>query len=86
MIFINIIITIKEMSQPFWDKKWGKDKICPITFSRLRSGKDKTGLPYTITLNCGHRFYRKALIAWIIKSNCNCPICRNPIDQLTNNS
>ena len=71
------------MCKPFWNEKWGKDKICPITYSRLRPGKSKDGLSYCITLECGHRFYRKALVNWIItSSNTSCPVCRAPITTI----
>ena len=67
----------------FWKEKWGKEHICPITYSRLRPGKYKNGLSYVIKLDCGHRFWRKALIEWMLKSkNFSCPVCRKKIDKL----
>ena len=71
------------MPKPHWDKKWNKEQICPIMCSRLRPGKSSDGLSYTIVLECGHRFYRKALIRWILQSNQNCPVCRQNICKLT---
>ena len=78
------------MSKPFWDKKWGKDNRCAITCSRLRPGQDKNGLSYTIELECGHRFWRKALVRWCVESSVNinigehvkCPVCRADINIL----
>ena len=63
---------------PGWNKKWGKDKICPITQTRLRPGCDKNGNKYVIEISCGHRFYKKALINWLEYSY-KCPICRKDI-------
>ena len=62
----------------FWYKKW-KDKICGITQTRLRPGKNKHGESYSIYLDCSHGFYRSVLIEWV--KNCpskmpTCPICR----------
>lgn len=62
-----------------WENKWGRDKICPITQTRLRPGKDKNGVSYVITLKCQHRFYRKALNKWWLNSSKICPICRADI-------
>ena len=59
----------------WYNKKWGKDKICGITFSRLRPGENYYGLPYTSQLSCGHCFYTKAIIEWA-KNNNTCPLCR----------
>ena len=65
---------------PHWNKKWGKDAICAITQVRLRPGKNKFNIPYTIALPCKHRFYRSALIQWIKKSlDHTCPMCRRRI-------
>lgn len=64
----------------WWKKKWGKDCICPITYTRLRSGKNRLGVPYSIRIPCGHRFVRTALIEWI--KTCpdqTCPVCRKRI-------
>ncbi len=71
------------MRKLFWSKKWGKEKICNITFSRLRPGKSKSGLPYCITLECSHSFYTNALLECI--NNCKsdvvtCPVCRRGFD------
>ena len=71
------------MTKKFWSKKWGKDKICNITFSRLRPGKNKNGIPYCITLKCNHSFYTNALFEWI--KNCKddkatCPVCRKDVN------
>jgi hypothetical protein len=66
------------MSKPFWDKKYGKNAICPITHTRLRPGKNKQGIPYTIQTNCSHIFYRKALYEWL-KTHNTCPVCRREI-------
>lgn len=66
----------------FWKKRW-KDKTCGITQSRLRPGKNRNGISYSIFLGCSHGFYRSVLIEWI--KNCptdipTCPICRNKFD------
>lgn len=66
----------------WWDKKWGKNKVCGITFSRLRPGKSNDGYSYVIYLKCNHGFYRKPLGEWVIKcireyeKEPSCPICR----------
>ena len=67
-----------ENKKPWWRNKWGRDKICGITHSRLRPGCDKFGLSYCINLKCGHSFYRKPLVTWAEKcKECpTCPICR----------
>ena len=67
---------------PFWKKKWG-DKMCGISHSRLRPGKNKFGLSYTIFLDCSHGFYRSLLIEWV--KNCptvdpTCPMCRKTFE------
>ena len=69
---------------PFWKKKWF-EKICGITKTRLRPGKNKNGLPYSIFLSCSHCFYRSVLLEWI--KNCpheipTCPICRQNIKYI----
>ena len=64
--------------EPFWNKKYGKDVICPITHTRLRSGQNKDGISHTITTICKHTFYRSALNTWLIKNN-NCPVCRTKL-------
>jgi hypothetical protein len=61
--------------KPWWEKKWGKDKICGITLTRLRPGSDKFGIPYSIYLPCGHGFYTQALLEWVINKE-TCPMCR----------
>ena len=65
----------------WYNKKWGKDKICGITFSRLRPGENYYGLSYTSKLSCGHCFYTKALIEWSKKNN-TCPLCRKQFNVL----
>jgi len=65
---------------PFWNKKWGKDAVCAITHVRLRPGKNRFGVPYTITLPCKHRYYRSALVQWVKSSpQQTCPMCRKKI-------
>lgn len=59
----------------WWKDKWGRDKKCPITTTRLRPGKNKNNIPYTYTLSCKHSFVTNALLQWFKKSN-NCPMCR----------
>ncbi len=67
------------MTKPFWDKKFGKDAICPITHTRLRPGKNKYGLSHVITIDCNHSFYRKALLEWY-RTNETCPVCRKKMN------
>ncbi len=69
------------MSKPWYNKKWGTDKICGITLSRLRPGKNKNGVSYCVYLSCGHGFYRKPLRLAILKRNMFCPLCRKEINQ-----
>lgn len=62
----------------WWRKKWSNSR-CGITQSRLRPGKNKKGIPYTIKLKCSHSFYRSALYQWVLTQypeTPNCPICR----------
>lgn len=66
------------MKSSYWKNKW-KEKICGITQTRLRPGKNKYGQSYSVFLQCTHGFYRSTLIEWI--KNCptpcpTCPICR----------
>ena len=77
----------KIKKKSFWENTW-KDKICGITKTRLRPGKNIYGLSYSVFLKCKHGFYRKVLIEWV--KNCptehpTCPICRavfNPLDYI----
>jgi hypothetical protein len=69
--------------KPWWGYKWGNNSLCGITHTRLRPGKDKNGVSYTITLECSHRFYRSALLEWALccpSKNPTCPICRHIFD------
>ena len=76
----------RSMSRsPFWKNKW-KGKVCGITKCRLRPGKNKHGVSYSVFLDCKHGFYRTVLIEWI--KNCpsehpTCPICRNEFSVST---
>lgn len=65
------------MKEPFW-KKYGKDQLCGISHSRLRSGINKEGKTHVVFLKCKHGFYRKPLSIWVKKNN-TCPICREMI-------
>ena len=64
--------------KPWWDKKW--NKVCGITQSRIRPGKNKNGVPYVVHLSCGHPFYTNALLEWMkqhpTSNNTPCPCCR----------
>ena len=58
----------------WWNKKYGKEQLCSITYTRLRPKK-------SIFLKCGHGFCKSALIKWanIIIENVSfstCPMCR----------
>ena len=66
----------------WWNKKYGKDSICPISHSRLRAGKNSQGQKYSIFLGCGHGFSRTSLEAYIKNSETpyRCPICRRGFD------
>lgn len=66
------------MTKYWWNKKWGSDKICGITHSRIRPGKNKNGVHYSTTLKCGHSFYTNALLKWTetCGSYPTCPLCR----------
>jgi len=66
----------------WWEKKWGRDKICGITRTRLRPGKNSNGVSRVIHLNCKHSFYRTPLMKWIKMCPVDiptCPICRKNI-------
>ncbi len=70
-----------KKKEPFWNKKWGKDEVCPITQARLRPGRNKDGLPHCIFLPCGHGFYRLALANWT-ETNLSCPTCRRDLTKI----
>ena len=67
------------MEHSWWNKKWGRDRICGITRTRLRPGKNKNGQSYVTRLECDHAFYTKALEKWVDLcpvSPPTCPCCR----------
>ena len=69
------------MSKSFWKKRW-ENRICGITHTRLRPGKNKKGVSYSVFLPCKHGFYRSVLKEWVKmcpKDNATCPICRKKI-------
>ena len=69
---------------PFWAKKWNQP--CGITHSRLRPGRNKNGVSYSVFLDCSHGFYRSVLIEWIKNFSMSlptCPICRKKFDPLS---
>lgn len=74
--------------KPWWNKKYGKDSICAITRTRLRSGKNKKNEKYSVFLPCKHGFVRSALFEMIktdIDRNAiehNCPLCRQTFDPI----
>jgi hypothetical protein len=73
------------MKTPWWSKKYGKGKICAITNTRLRQGKNKYGQPYSIFLGCKHGFNRVALMSWVLTKTYECPtcpLCRREFDPL----
>lgn len=72
-------MTIKRKS--WWNKKYGKDSICPITKTRLRAGKNKNGVSHSVFLNCKHGFSRIAIQLWISSGNQTCPLCRRYIND-----
>ena len=62
--------------EPWWEQRWGKDKLCAITYVRLRPGKNIT------RLRCNHSFYTSALLRWIettTSKEATCPVCRTCI-------
>ena len=66
------------MTKTFWKKKWG-DKYCGITHGRLRPGKNKRGISYSVFLNCNHGFYRSVILEWAMTcypNDATCPVCR----------
>ena len=69
----------KLNNKPFWSKKWGKNKICGITLSRLRPGKYKNGISYVTKLPCNHMFWFKAIEQWLNTGENTCPLCRQEI-------
>jgi hypothetical protein len=62
--------------RPWWEKKW-KDKVCPITQTRIRPGKNKKGISYTTVLSCSHAFSTSAIESWAVRRT-TCPMCRKP--------
>lgn len=72
----------------WWDKKWGPNKVCGISHSRLRPGKNSKGSTKCVYLDCGHGFYRKCLQQWIFtrykagKEKMTCPMCRKEFNIL----
>jgi len=65
----------------WWNKKYGKDAKCAISFQRLRPGK-KNGVNKIITLSCKHSFYREPLKSWVLKRtrmSSSCPLCRKEL-------
>jgi len=69
----------KEKGTLWWNKRFGKVALCPISQCRLRPGKNKYGLSYTVKLKCKHSFYRSALFTWVLNSLVQpplCPLCR----------
>lgn len=70
---------------PWWGNKYGKERVCAITNTRLRPGKNKYGQKYSIFLSCKHGFYRSALMAWVLsrpEEIPTCPLCRKHFDPL----
>lgn len=67
-----------KTTKSWWDSKWHKDNICGISHARLRPGKSRNGIPYTIQLTCKHRFYTNCLLQWMSKGGDVCPCCRRP--------
>ena len=66
----------------WWDKKYGKNSICPITLTRLRPGHNKHGFTRSVFLPCKHGFCRSALVKLVIETLISpeviprCPMCR----------
>lgn len=70
---------------PWWSKKYGKNSICAITNTRLRPGKNKNKLSYSLFLPCKHGFYRSAILQWVLAKPTEiptCPLCRMEFDPL----
>ncbi len=69
----------------WWNEKYGKNSICAITQMRLRPGKNRNGMSYSIFLDCKHGFYRSALLNWIVSrpyEEPTCPLCRTSFDPI----
>ena len=69
---------------PWWNAK-KYTAICPITHTRLRQGKNKGGLSYSVFLECKHGFNRRALMMWVLSNHRvkpRCPMCRKEFDSL----
>ena len=62
---------------PWWDKKYGKNAICAISMTRLRPGKNKDNVSYSIYLQCKHGFVRSAFVRWVESGKRTCPVCRS---------
>jgi hypothetical protein len=68
----------------WWNSK-KYNSICPITRTRLRHGKNRYGLTYSVFLKCKHGFNRNGLVTWVLKKpkqNPTCPLCRVEFDSL----
>lgn len=69
------------MTKPWWSKKWGSDKTCSITHTRVRPGKNSKNVYYTTRLKCSHSFCTYPLLEWVKncpKDEVTCPVCRRP--------
>lgn len=71
----------------WWNSKYGKNKVCGITFSRLRPGKSRDGMKYCLFLPCNHGFFRSAIAEWVHKFCLEgriptCPMCRQEFDPM----
>lgn len=73
------------MSKYWWTKKWGKDKVCPITQTRVRPGKNIIGVYHTSRLPCDHYFCTYPLLNWMEKGQSfesTCPMCRSKFNMI----
>jgi hypothetical protein len=73
------MIKSKKQSVSWWNKKYGKDKICAITKTRLRPG-------YSIFLSCKHGFNKRAFDEYKLTCENNlielrCPLCRKNVNS-----
>ena len=69
----------------FWNKKWGKEELCPITYTRLKCGYNKHGYPNTCVLNCKHRYNFVGICKWLAKGNLLCPLCKTSVESIQGN-
>ncbi len=67
----------------WWDRKYGKNRVCGITLKRIRPGVDKDGYKKFLFLPCKHGFDRIAILTYIFNTTeYSCPTCRKVFNPL----